>query len=67
MVLEQQSVKLGQFLKMKQVVQTGGQAKMLVQSGEVEVNGAVETQRGRKLFPGDCVVVFNSTYWVGDE
>lgn len=67
MVLNQRSIKLGQFLKIKQVVQTGGQAKMLVQSGEVFVNGAVETQRGRKLFPGDRVVVFDSTYQVEAE
>ncbi|MEO0406081.1 MAG: RNA-binding S4 domain-containing protein [Cyanobacteria bacterium P01_A01_bin.135] len=67
MVLKQQPIKLGQFLKIRQVVQTGGQAKMLVQSGEVMVNGVVETQRGRKLFPGDRVEVFDSAYRVGDE
>ncbi|MGF1535505.1 MAG: RNA-binding S4 domain-containing protein [Elainellaceae cyanobacterium] len=67
MVFSQKPIKLGQFLKVRQVVQTGGQAKMLVQSGEVLVNGAVETQRGRKLFPGDCVEVFNSTYQVEAE
>lgn len=67
MVFSQKPIKLGQFLKIRQVVQTGGQAKVLVQSGEVLVNGAVETQRGRKLFPGDCVKVFNSTYQVEAE
>lgn len=50
-------IKLDQFLKLAQVVQTGGEAKMLIQSGQVLVNGQVETRRGRKLRPGDVVVV----------
>jgi ribosome-associated protein len=48
-------IKLDQFLKFSGMVQTGGQAKMLIQSGEVLVNGEVETRRGRKLHPGDQV------------
>ncbi|MGF1514108.1 MAG: RNA-binding S4 domain-containing protein [Elainellaceae cyanobacterium] len=67
MAFNQKPIKLGQFLKIQQVVQSGGQAKMLVQSGEVLVNGVVETQRGRKLFPGDRIEVFNSTYQVEAE
>jgi ribosome-associated protein len=50
-------IKLDQFLKLAQVVQTGGEAKVLIQSGQVLVNGEVETRRGRKLRPGDVVVV----------
>lgn len=53
----EETIKLDQFLKLAQVVQTGGEAKMLIQSGQVMVNGAVETRRGRKLRPGDVVVV----------
>ena len=52
-----ESIKLDQFLKLAQVAQSGGEAKLLVQSGAVWVNGAVETRRGRKLVPGDVVVV----------
>ncbi len=51
------TIKLDQFLKLAQVAQSGGEAKLLVQSGAVQVNGAVETRRGRKLYPGDVVVV----------
>lgn len=51
-----ETIKLDQFLKLAQVVQSGGQAKLLIQSGQVMVNGAVETRRGRKLRPGDVVV-----------
>ncbi len=48
-------IKLDQFLKLAQVVETGGQAKYLIQSGLVTVNGTVEVRRGRKLIPGDVV------------
>jgi len=48
---------LGQFLKLAAVVSSGGQAKMLVQSGSVRVNGTVEIRRGRKLFRGDLVAL----------
>jgi len=52
-----ETIKLDQFLKLAQVVQSGGEAKVLIQSGQVIVNGQVETRRGRKLRPGDVVVV----------
>ena len=51
------TIKLDQFLKLAQVVQTGGQAKQLIQGGYVSVNGIVETRRGRKLQIGDTVEV----------
>ncbi len=53
-------IKLDQFLKLAQVVQTGGEAKHLIRSGEVMVNGAEETRRGRKLYHGDQVQVRDS-------
>ncbi len=48
-------IKLDQFLKLAQVVQTGGEAKYLIQTGLVRVNGQIETRRGRKLHHGDVV------------
>jgi ribosome-associated protein len=51
------SIKLDQFLKRESVVFSGGEAKHLIQSGAVKVNGIVETQRGRKLHEGDVVVL----------
>ncbi len=50
-------IKLDQFLKYQGVAATGGQAKLMIQDGEVEVNGEVETRRGRKLVEGDRVTV----------
>jgi len=48
---------LGAFLKLAGVAATGGHAKILIQSGDVLVNGEVETRRGRTLQPGDVVAV----------
>ncbi|HQY95308.1 MAG: RNA-binding S4 domain-containing protein [Caldilinea sp.] len=60
----EETIKLEQFLKLAQLVATGGQAKGLIQSGQVRVNGLVETRRGRKLRPGDRVVVGGETLLV---
>jgi len=49
------SIRLDQFLKWKGLADTGGQAKLRIQGGEVRVNGAVETRRGRTLYEGDRV------------
>jgi ribosome-associated protein len=49
------SIRLDQFLKLRGVAGSGGQAKVLIQDGQVTVNGEVETRRGRKLRPGDAV------------
>ena len=48
---------LGQALKVASFVGSGGEAKVLIQAGEVLVNGEVETRRGRKLEEGDVVEV----------
>ena len=51
-------IKLQDLLKFAAAVQTGGEAKLAVQEGEVSVNGEVCTMRGKKIRPGD-VVAFN--------
>ncbi len=50
-------IRLDQFLKLQGAAGTGGQAKVLIQSGEVAVNGQIDTRRGRKLVPGDVITV----------
>lgn len=57
-------MKLDQFLKFQGVTLTGGQAKSLIQSGYVEVNGNVETRRGRQLSIGDIVTVEEESFEV---
>jgi ribosome-associated protein len=44
-------------LKIANIVGTGGEAKVVIQAGEVSVNGEVETRRGRRLQEGDVVEV----------
>ena len=48
-------IRLDHFLKAVGIAQTGGHAKILIQSGDIEVNNTVETRRGRKLQSGDKV------------
>ena len=50
------TMKLDQFLKWKNLVSSGGEAKFLIKSGSIRVNGVVETRRGRKLNKGDKVI-----------
>jgi ribosome-associated protein len=53
--LQAESIRLGQFLKMADLVDTGADAKGLLSQGLVRVNGDVETRRGRQLADGDVV------------
>ncbi len=48
-------IRLAQLLKLVDLVDTGGAARALLESGAVTVNGEVETRRGRQLAPGDIV------------
>ena len=50
-------IRLGQFLKLAGLADTGADARVLLDLGEVEVNGEPESRRGRQLRPGDVVVV----------
>jgi ribosome-associated protein len=56
---------LGRALKAAGLVGTGGEAKVLIQAGEVSVNGDVETRRGRRLEEGDVVEVGDERVKVG--
>lgn len=50
-------IQLDQFLKYQNIAQSGGEAKHIIQSGAVKVNGELETRRGRKLYIGDLVEI----------
>ncbi len=50
-------IRLGQFLKLAGLADTGNEARDLIADGEVTVNGEVETRRGRQLLRGDIVTV----------
>jgi ribosome-associated protein len=55
--IEGGTIKLGQFLKVADLVDTGGEGKILIGSGDVTVNGEVDRRRGRQLHRGDVVEV----------
>jgi len=57
-------IRLDQFLKWSNISVTGGQSKILVMTGEVKVNGEVETRRGRLLQEGDTIQFKETEYFV---
>jgi ribosome-associated protein len=59
------TIRLGQFLKLADLIDTGGEGKILIASGDVTVNGEVDVRRGRQLRPGDVVRVLGREARVG--
>lgn len=55
--ITEEPIRLGQFLKLANLVQDGLEAKIQIQNGSVWVNGVLETRRGRKLIHGDQVMM----------
>lgn len=53
--LREEFIKLGQALKAAGLVESGVEAKEVIQDGLVKVNGEIDTRRGRKLYSGDVV------------
>ncbi|MDL9947435.1 RNA-binding S4 domain-containing protein [Gordonia sp. ABSL11-1] len=51
------SIRLGQFLKLANLIESGAEAKGIIADGMVSVNGEVDTRRGRQLSPGDVVEI----------
>ncbi len=58
---EDEFIKLGQLLKKAGMVSSGVEAKIVIQDGEVLVNGEVETRRGKKIYDGDEVTFDGET------
>ncbi|MGN0318053.1 MAG: RNA-binding S4 domain-containing protein [Lachnospira sp.] len=54
-VIRDEFIKLGQAIKAAGLVESGVEAKIVIQDGLVKVNGRVETQRGKKLVGGEIV------------
>ena len=55
-------IRLQDLMKLANMVSSGGEAKQLIQDGQVLVNGETCLQRGKKLRPGDTVTFRNRTY-----
>ena len=59
-------IKLDSLLKLAGMVETGGEAKLLIQGGQVQVNGEVCAMRGKKLRAGDTVTLDGRTVAIGE-
>lgn len=59
--IDSEYIKLQDLLKLGGAVDTGGMAKVIIQNGEVTVNGEVCTMRGKKMRAGDVAVFENIT------
>ncbi len=57
-------ITLGQFLKLADIIQSGGEAKLFLLERDIIVNGEIDSRRGRKLRDGDVIVVDNNEYVV---
>jgi len=62
--IDTEFIKLDQFLKMVNIAGSGGQAKIMIISEEVSVNGEIEIQRGKKLRSGDTIEVENKKFQI---
>lgn len=60
--IETEYIKLQDLLKFAAAVSTGGEAKILIQEGDVTVNGEVCTMRGKKIRPGDDIALRDEHY-----
>ena len=63
--ISDESIRLGQFLKLANLVESGAEAKEVLQAGLVHVNDEIETRRGRRLGKGDVVRIAEQGARVG--
>jgi ribosome-associated protein len=63
--IRDQGIRLGQFLKLADLIDQGADAKPLLAGRQVRVNGEVETRRGRQLVKGDVVTLSGTDAQVG--
>ena len=66
-VISTEFIKLQDAMKYANIVYSGGEAKALIQEGEVLVNGEVCTMRGKKLRPGDKFTFMDQTYLITEQ
>ncbi|MCD5419450.1 RNA-binding S4 domain-containing protein [Rhodococcus pyridinivorans] len=65
--IRDESIRLGQFLKLASLIESGAEAKEVIADGLVSVNGEVEVRRGRQLKVGDVVEITGASARVAHE
>ncbi len=63
-IITTEFIRLQDLLKLAHLVESGGEAKERIQSGEVAVNGEICTMRGKKLRPGDIATCMGASFQV---
>ena len=63
-VIGTEFIKLESALKLANATESGGMAKLVIQDGQVQVNGETCTMRGKKLYPGDTFAFMGTTYLI---
>ncbi|NTW96740.1 MAG: RNA-binding S4 domain-containing protein [Erysipelotrichaceae bacterium] len=58
-------ITLGQLLKLTDWIASGGEAKVAVKRLKIKINGESEDRRGRKIYPGDTVLIEDKSYSIG--
>ena len=61
-ILEKEPVELYKILKFEGIVESGGKAKAVITEGQVQVNGEVEIQKGKKIVSGDIIEFAQEKY-----
>ena len=62
--IDSEYITLQQLMKMTDWISSGGQAKFMVKELDISVNGDFEDRRGRKLYPGDVIVIEDKEYTI---
>lgn len=62
--IDTEFIKLDQFLKYENIVQSGGEAKLVISDGMVKVNGVVALERGKKIRQGEIVEFLGKKYLI---
>ena len=67
LVIHTPFIKLDSAMKLADVIGSGGMAKVLIEDGQIRVNGEVCVQRGKKLYPGDYFRFENTEYVITEQ
>ncbi len=62
--IKDEYVTLGQFLKIADIISTGGEAKIFLSSNEILINNESDNRRGRKLYKGDSLEISGVKYLI---
>ena len=61
-IIKTEYITLGQFLKLADIIESGGEAKMFLAENEVQIDGVIDQRRGRKLRGGEVIEILGQKY-----